>query len=90
MDTDTQRLAVDRNVVASLLRAQREKNGTRQADVAEKLGHTQSFVSKYESGERRLDLAELRDVCCALGTTLSDFVALYEETLMREEKHESK
>ncbi|HCO27052.1 MAG TPA: transcriptional regulator, partial [Gimesia maris] len=34
----------------------------------------QSFVSKYESGERRLDILELYDVCGAIGVTLNDFV----------------
>jgi len=38
----------------------------------------QSFVSKYETGERRLDVIELRAVCEALGTTLSTFVKRFE------------
>jgi transcriptional regulator with XRE-family HTH domain len=37
----------------------------------------QSFVSKYESGERRLDLIELQQVCDALGVDLLVFVAAY-------------
>ncbi|MAC55320.1 MAG: transcriptional regulator, partial [Gimesia sp.] len=45
-----------------------------QDDVAERLGRPQSFVSKYESGERRLDILELYDVCGAIGVTLNDFV----------------
>ncbi|HKP44142.1 helix-turn-helix transcriptional regulator [Mycobacterium sp.] len=43
--------------------------------IAERLDMSQSFVSKYESGERRLDVVELRHVAEALGTTLVDVVA---------------
>lgn len=37
-----------------------------QTEVATRLGKPQSFVSKYESGERRLDVIELLEVCQAL------------------------
>jgi transcriptional regulator with XRE-family HTH domain len=53
----------------------------RQVDLARKLGQPQSFVSKYENGERRLDLVELRAVSLALGTTLSELVARFERLL---------
>lgn len=62
-----------------LLRNLREEAGLRQVDLAEKLGHPQSFVSKYESGDRCLDLIELEQVCEAIGITLSDFVHRFEE-----------
>ena len=38
-----------------------------QAEVADKLSRPQSFVSKYEQGERRLDVVEFVAVCRALG-----------------------
>ncbi|WP_366513090.1 helix-turn-helix transcriptional regulator [Mesorhizobium sp.] len=37
-----------------------------QAQVAEMLGRPQSFVAKYEGGERRLDIIEFLDVTAAL------------------------
>ena len=46
----------------------------RQVDLAERLRLPQSYVSKYESGERRLDLLELRQVCNALGISLEAFI----------------
>lgn len=46
----------------------------RQVDLAKKLSEPQSFVSRYESGERRLDVLELRKICLALGVSLTDFV----------------
>lgn len=43
----------------SRLREARRSDGLIQADVAERLGKPQSFVSKCESGERRVDFIEL-------------------------------
>ena len=40
--------------------------GLTQTEVAVRLGKPQSFVSKYESGERRLDVVEFVAVCRAL------------------------
>ena len=60
-----------------LLRQVREEAGLRQIDVADRLNQPQSFVSKYESGERRLDLLELELVCEACDVNLSEFVKRY-------------
>lgn len=49
-----------------------------QSDLARRLGKPQSYVSKYESGERRLDIIELEEVCTATGESLSDFVRALE------------
>lgn len=45
----------------------RERMGLTQAELAKRLDKPQSFVSKYESGERRLDVVEFVFVCSALG-----------------------
>jgi len=50
-----------------LLRYLREKRGLTQADVAARLDKPQSFVAKYEGGERRLSAIEFIDVARALG-----------------------
>lgn len=63
-----------RHCFLELIRELREQAGLRQADVASRLGRPQSFVSKYESGERRLDLLELEQVCIACDAKLVDFV----------------
>ena len=52
----------------ALLAAAREKAGLTQAEVAARLERPQSFVAKYEGGERRLDVVEFIWVCDALGT----------------------
>jgi len=67
--------------LAALLRSVRSKAGLTQAEVAERVGLPQSFVSKYESGERRLDLIELKQVCKALGIALAEFVRRFEKEI---------
>ena len=49
-----------------LLRERRLTVSLRQEDLAEKLGAPQSFVSKYESGERLLTFVETISICKAL------------------------
>lgn len=49
------------------LKAARKDNGITQAALAKRLRKPQSFVSKYESGERRLDIAEYLEIAAALG-----------------------
>jgi len=63
----------------NLLRDLRVAKGLRQVDVAERLREPQSFVSKYESGERRLDFTEVAAVCEALGVSLAELVRRFEE-----------
>lgn len=67
--------------LAALLRSVRSEAGLTQAEVAGRLGQPQSFVSKYESGERRLDVIELRQVCKALGVSLGNFVQRFEKEI---------
>lgn len=65
----------------SCLRETREATGMTQGDLAAKLKETQSFVSKCERGERRLDIVELQRFCAAMGTTLEKFVRRFEQGL---------
>jgi hypothetical protein len=57
------------------------KAGLRQVDMARALGKPQAFVSYYESGARRLDLLELRQICGILGVPLVDLVRKFEKLL---------
>ncbi len=63
-----------------LLRQVRQKAGLRQIDLAQRLGKPQSFVSKYESGERRLDLLEIEELCQAVGISLMTFAKRFERS----------
>jgi len=59
--------------------AAREKAGIRQRALAEALDVPQSFVAKYEGGERRIDVIEFVTIARALGADplriLRDFLA---------------
>lgn len=44
------------------LKAARKAAGLTQAQVAARLGKPQSFVAKYETGERRLEAVELPEI----------------------------
>jgi ribosome-binding protein aMBF1 (putative translation factor) len=70
-------------VLLRLFREMREAANLTQVQLAEKLGQSQSFVSKCERGERRLDVVQLRTVCRLLGTSLAEFVAEFERRLPR-------
>ncbi|GFE78257.1 hypothetical protein GCM10011487_02570 [Steroidobacter agaridevorans] len=49
-----------------LLLAAREKAGLTQQQLADRLGKPQSFISKYEGGERRIDVIEFIAIADAL------------------------
>ncbi len=71
----------ERKKLQELLKEVRQEKGIRQVELAEKLGVPQSFVSKYESGDRQLDILEVRQVCKAIGITLQEFIRKLEESL---------
>ena len=51
----------------ALLIEARKRAGMTQVELSKKLRRPQSFVSKYENGERRLDVPEFLEVTEALG-----------------------
>jgi len=65
----------------TLLRQIRTDAGLTQADLAKRIHKDQTFVSKYESGERRLDVLELREICAVVGVALPDFARRLEKIL---------
>lgn len=67
-----------RAVLQRLLREVRIAAGLTQAELASRLSQPQSFVSKCESGERRVDVIELRAICEACGLSLREFVRRFE------------
>lgn len=51
-----------------LLVQARKDAGITQVELGKRLGKRQTFVSKFETGERRLDIAEFMIVARAIGT----------------------
>ncbi len=49
-----------------LLKEERRKSGLTQAMLAKKLRQPQSYVSKYERGDRRLDVIEFLEIARAI------------------------
>ena len=75
---DRKRRAARTVALRRVLRAIRLERGLTQKELAERLEVPQSYVSKYEAGERRLDLVELEAVAGALGVALTTIVRRFE------------
>ena len=60
--------------VVSLMRKARERSGQTQNDVAQMLGRPQSYVSKVETCERRVDVVELLLFCRVIGVKLAELI----------------
>jgi transcriptional regulator with XRE-family HTH domain len=68
-----------RRRLRELLVAVREEAGMNQGDLARALDVPQSLVSRFETGDRRIDLIELEEVCAAVGISLQELVRRFVE-----------
>lgn len=66
-----------------LLVKARENSGLTQSEISARLSRHQSFVAKYEGGERRLDVVEFVAVCKALDIEPEGIIAKLRERLGR-------
>jgi transcriptional regulator with XRE-family HTH domain len=67
--------------LVSLLREMRVEAGLTQTELAAHIEKDQAYVSRYESGQRRLDVLEVREICQAIGITLGEFARRLEKAL---------
>lgn len=67
----------------ALLRELREAAGLTQEELAERLDRDQPWVSVVESGQRRIDVIELRHICRALSVDPVDFMVTLEQRIKR-------
>lgn len=63
----------------ALLRQARQAADLTQAELSKQLGRPQSFVSKYERGERRLDVVEFMEICERIGVEPLDMMRKIKE-----------
>ena len=72
----------DREQLRKLLKMLRNDEAKlSQTELAEALGKHQSYISKYENGERNLDYVEITEICKALNVSMPRFNKLYEENI---------
>lgn len=72
----------ENQLLSSLLRELRLERGLRQVEMAERLGAYQSYVSRYENGEKSFKFAEVYFICTrGLRMPFRQFVGLYDERL---------
>jgi len=73
---DRSKWSPKQTILLDALKGIREESGQTQTELAAKLQRPQSYISKYEKGERRLDLIELSEICKACDVSLSEFVKI--------------
>ncbi len=74
----------------ALLRQIREEAGLNQTALAQKLGKPQTFISKSEIGERRIDFLETLDFCAACGVSAGQFIERLQKGASETEKSRKK
>jgi transcriptional regulator with XRE-family HTH domain len=74
----------EHQALCELLREVRREAGVTQVELAARLKRDQTFISKYESGERMLDVIEVRKICKALEMPLEKFVRRWERLLAKD------
>lgn len=70
-----------KKVLPNFLKELRENLGLTQVNLAKRLGKPQSYVSKYEMGEKTLNLVEISVICDVFGITVTDFVKKLEKNI---------
>lgn len=71
----------ERVLLRQELRRLRLESGLTQADLADRLSKPQSYVSKLESGDRSLDVIEVRQLCLACGVGFERLIRRFEKIL---------
>ena len=74
----TSRKQRERQILLAIVRDLRNRRNLTQVQLAKAIGVKQAFISKYETGERRLDFLDLVGICDALGLSIVKFADTFE------------
>jgi len=85
-----QKHSLAHRVFVSLVREYRTAKGMTQGQLADALGVVQPFISKVETGERRLDVVEWVSVCAVLEVPPEEFLAALQQRLAVRGSHEAR
>ena len=77
------KLAGELKVLGEVLTRVREREGLKQSEVAERLGLPASYLSKVESGTRRLDVIELIQIAEAMDVEAAELIREVQKALRR-------
>lgn len=66
------------DVLLTLIKRHRKNSGLTQVACSRALGRPQSFMSDVETGSRRLDIVQLRDLCKVMGIDFQVLIAEFE------------
>ena len=55
------------NALRQILRRERKAAGLRQSDIADRTNRSQAYLSKFESGDLRLDVIDFLAICEVIG-----------------------
>ena len=69
-------------VLVDCLKNCRLRSKMTQQELAMHLGCSQTYISKYEQCQKRLDVIEIRRICLCLGISLVEFISEFEERIM--------
>jgi ribosome-binding protein aMBF1 (putative translation factor) len=62
-------------LITEQLKKARKQAGLDQIDIAKRLGKTQSYISKIEAGQLRLDLIQLKELAKLYNKTINYFLS---------------
>ena len=70
-----------RDRMTAMLRELRLEASLTQTELASRIDKDQTYVSRYESGQRRLDMLEVREICQAVGIGFEEFARMLDKAL---------
>ncbi|WP_448652597.1 helix-turn-helix domain-containing protein [Pseudomonas fluorescens] len=74
----------EHDILLELLKKHRKASGLTQVECSRALNRPQSFMSDIETGSRRLDIIQLRDLCNILRIDLRTLISELEDSISNE------